>query len=72
MSVKVSSKYQVVIPEAVRDSLGLRPGTQVDVIAKGGVAFIVPVRSISEMKKLFSDRTNGSETELLREKKDRF
>lgn len=47
MSVKVSSKYQVVIPESVREALKLRPGTQVDVIAKGGIAYLVPVRSIS-------------------------
>ncbi len=50
MAVKVSSKYQVVIPESVREQLGLRPGTQVDVIAKGGVAYLVPIPSLDRLK----------------------
>ena len=43
MSVKVSPKYQVVIPEAIRSALGILPGTRMEVIAKGKVAYLVPV-----------------------------
>lgn len=56
MAVKISSKYQVVIPEKVRSLLGLQPGTQVDVIAKGGVAYIVPIPSIEDLKESFEGK----------------
>lgn len=68
MSVKVSSKYQVVIPERVRTQLGLQPGTQVDVIAKGGVAYLVPVSSLGSLKDSLKGRLNSKN---LRDKKDR-
>ena len=68
MAVKVSSKYQVVIPEKVRSLLGLQPGTQVDVIAKGGVAYIVPIPSIEELKESFEGKLTNKK---IRDKKDR-
>lgn len=52
MSVKVSSKYQVVMPEQVRKALELRPGVEVDVIAKGGVVYIIPVKPISKVAEM--------------------
>lgn len=72
MSVKVSSKYQVVIPEAVRSALGLKPGTQVDVIAKGGIAYIVPVKSLAEVKKALAEVLSADDVSSSREKKDRL
>ena len=68
MAVKVSSKYQVVIPEKVRSLLGLEPGTQVDVVAKGGVAYIVPIPSVESIKKSFQGKLS---TKKVRDKKDR-
>jgi len=50
MSVKISPKYQVVIPQDVRSALGLRPGVQVDVIAKGKVAYLVPVQDLERIQ----------------------
>ena len=71
MSVKVSSKYQVVIPEHVRRALDLKPGTEVDVIAKGGVAYIVPVRSISKVSEQTQAYLSRDDVKSAREKKDR-
>jgi AbrB family looped-hinge helix DNA binding protein len=75
MTVKVSPKYQVVIPEAVRNSLNLKPGMQVDVIAKGGIAYIVPVKSMEEIQKLLSSQLSAEERREMRknfrDKKDR-
>jgi AbrB family looped-hinge helix DNA binding protein len=75
MFVKVSPKYQVVIPEAVRNSLNLRPGMQVEVIAKGGVAYIVPMKTLDEIQQLFSGSVSKEQKRdlinSLREKKDR-
>ena len=69
MTVKVSPKYQVVIPEPVRSELGLTPGTKVEVMAKGSVAYLVPVRSLKEIQKSLKGRLDQKN---LREKKDRF
>ncbi len=68
MTVKVSPKYQVVIPEAVRKALGIRPGTQMDVVAKGKVAYLVPVVTVKDIQRELSGRLNRKG---LREKKDR-
>ncbi len=72
MSVKVSSKYQVVIPEAIRAALDLKPGTQVDVIAKGGIAYIVPLKSLSDIQKTLAKTLNAKDVGTARDKKDRF
>jgi len=74
MAVKISSKYQVVIPQDVRERLNLKPGTEVDVIAKGGIIYIVPVRSIWEVRdrlKKYTTSELASLRENIREKKDR-
>lgn len=70
MSVKVSSKYQVVIPEEVRESLNIQPGLEVDVIAKGGIAYIVPVKQISVLRDKIK-KYEKADTKNIREKKDR-
>jgi AbrB family looped-hinge helix DNA binding protein len=68
MSVKISPKYQVVIPETVRKALDLKPGTQVEVIAKGNIAYIVPVESIASLQ---AQMAGGLDKASLRDKKDR-
>jgi AbrB family looped-hinge helix DNA binding protein len=47
---KISPKYQVVIPKAIREQLELKPGQRVQVIAHGDRIEMVPVRSLSEMR----------------------
>jgi AbrB family looped-hinge helix DNA binding protein len=49
-SVKISSKYQVVIPEEVRNTLGLKPGQRMEVITYNGRIEMVPVGTAEEMK----------------------
>jgi len=71
MSVKVSSKYQVVIPTEVRQALDLKPGTEVDVIAKGGIAYIVPVRAVGKLSESIKHYMTSEESKSVREKKDR-
>lgn len=68
MTVKVSPKYQVVIPEAVRNALGLRAGSKVEVIAKGKVAFLVPLQELDELKGELAGKLNSKS---LRDKRDR-
>jgi AbrB family looped-hinge helix DNA binding protein len=68
MTVKVSPKYQVVIPEEVRTALGIRAGSKVDVIAKGKVAYLVPVQSMEEVR---AELAGTLSSKGLRDKKDR-
>jgi AbrB family looped-hinge helix DNA binding protein len=49
-SVKISPKYQVVIPKKLRDSLNLSPGQKVQMIAFENRIEMIPVRKITEMK----------------------
>lgn len=71
MSVKVSSKYQVVIPEDVRARLNIEPGTEVDVIAKGGIAYLVPVKELKELQSELNGKLSATDIPNLRDKKDR-
>jgi AbrB family looped-hinge helix DNA binding protein len=46
----VSTKYQVVIPREVRQAIGLSPGQAVQVLARGGVITLVPLRPTRELR----------------------
>lgn len=48
MEVIVSSKYQVVIPKAVRKQLGLKPGQKVQVSQKAGTINIDTVSVVEK------------------------
>lgn len=56
-TTKMSSKGQIVIPEAVRDSLGLASGTQFVVVGRGDsvVLKIIEEPSMDEFKQLLSE-----------------
>jgi AbrB family looped-hinge helix DNA binding protein len=49
-SVKLSPKYQVVIPRKVREALGLRPGVKLQVFAYGDRVELVPLRKLKSMR----------------------
>ena len=49
-TVTVSEKFQVVIPSAVRKTMGIRPGQKLQVIVYEGRAELIPVRDLSEMR----------------------
>ena len=66
--IKVSSKYQVVIPKEVRARMDIRPGQEFQVIAKRGVITLVPDKPIAAMRGFL----RGMRTAGFREKKDRM
>lgn len=49
-SVTLSSKYQVVVPKAIRTELGLEAGQQFAIIPKGSVIELVPLRSLDSAR----------------------
>ena len=49
-AVKISPKYQVVIPKKLREALNLSPGQKVQMVAFDDRIEMIPVRKISEMK----------------------
>jgi len=66
--VKLSPKFQVVIPRDVREKLDLKPGQKIVVIEKGGVLHLIPQKPIKEMKGF----VKGIDTSKLRDEGDRF
>ena len=51
-AVTISPKFQVVIPRAVRESLGLVAGQKVQVIAIDGRIELIPVRPARKLRGL--------------------
>jgi AbrB family looped-hinge helix DNA binding protein len=50
-AVTLSSKYQIVIPLDVRESMGLKPGTKLSVLRMGRSIQLVPVPTLAELQK---------------------
>jgi AbrB family looped-hinge helix DNA binding protein len=46
-TVTISPKFQVVIPKAIREELGLLPGQKVQAIVYGERIELIPVRPIN-------------------------
>lgn len=62
-TVKISPKYQVVIPKRIRESLHLKPGQKMQVIEYGNRIEMIPIKSIEEMRGFLK----GINTEFERE-----
>ena len=63
-TVILSPKYQVVIPRSIRESLGLRPGTTVQVLAYENRIEFIPQRDLKSMRGFL----RGIDTTVKREK----
>ena len=48
--VKVSSKYQIVIPKTIRDLIGLKVGETFQVVPYGNRIELVPIKPIKKLK----------------------
>jgi AbrB family looped-hinge helix DNA binding protein len=66
--VTLSSKYQVVIPQNVREKMDLKPGQKIVVIEKDGVVHLIPQKPIKEMRGF----VKGIDSQKLRNEEDRF
>ena len=66
-TVKVSPKYQIVIPKEVREALDLQPGQEVAVLRYRGRIELIPMRPIKEMRGLLRGVDSTIEREPDRE-----
>ena len=64
-TVKVSPKYQVVIPKEVRESMGIKPGQEVAVLRYRGRIELIPMSPVKEMRGFLRgvDSSIGRETD---------
>ncbi len=66
-TVTISEKYQMVIPRAIREKWGIKPGQKVRLIVYGNLLEVVPVRSIKEARGFLK----GMSSTIEREEEDR-
>jgi len=62
-TVTVSSKFQVVIPKEIRESIGLQVGTKLEIISYGSRLELVPIVPMNKLKSIFK----GIKTDIARE-----
>jgi AbrB family looped-hinge helix DNA binding protein len=62
-TLTISSKYQVVIPKAIREKLGLRPGQKLQAIVIGRRVELVPVEPVEALRGFLG----GIDTDVPRE-----
>ncbi|MFA5366831.1 MAG: AbrB/MazE/SpoVT family DNA-binding domain-containing protein [Dehalococcoidia bacterium] len=62
-SITVSPKYQVVIPRAVRESLGLKPGQKIQVIQYGDRVELIPLKTARQTRGFVKGIDTGIERE---------
>ena len=59
MQTKVSTKGQVVLPSALREKLGLRPGDALDAKLEGGSIVLTPMRGRRPEARIIIDPITG-------------
>jgi AbrB family looped-hinge helix DNA binding protein len=67
-TVKVSKKYQIVIPEKIRKQAGIKPGDKMVAITKHGIIQYIPVCPLKETKGFIQKL----DTDKLRDESDRI
>jgi AbrB family looped-hinge helix DNA binding protein len=66
-TVTISSKFQMVIPRAIREKWNIKPGQKVRLIVYGNHLEVVPVRDIREARGFLK----GMSSDIEREEEDR-
>ena len=67
-TVKVSPKFQVVIPKEIRKHLKLKAGERLVIIEKGGSIHLIPVGKMKDMRGF----VKGISGKGLRDESERF
>ena len=62
-TLKISPKYQIVIPRVAREALDLKPGQKLQVVLYGDRIELIPVKPLHQMKGFL----RGLDTDVPRE-----
>lgn len=68
MHTTISSKFQVVIPKPVRETLKLKPKQRLTVIEKDGMLILIPQVTLESLRGM----AKGAKIDDYRDKKDRY
>ncbi len=73
ISAKLSSKYQIAIPKAIRESMDIKSGQQFTLITRGSIIEMIPMQSIDNARGSFSEfkTTHAVKSEQYRDRQDR-
>lgn len=63
ITVTLSPKFQVVIPQQIREALHLKAGQKMQMVNIDGQVVMVPLRSIKEMRGVFKGMNTDFERE---------
>ena len=63
----LTEKFQIGIPKAFRDDLGLKAGQQFVFVAKGDTIVMIPRRDINDVRGMFK----GANTDNVRDRAER-
>ena len=66
LQTKLSSKYQLSIPKAIREDLQLRAGQQFTLVARGNIIELIPMRSIQDARGMLSSCDYQHPSEIYR------
>ena len=66
-SVKLSPKYQIVIPKRIRENMSLKPGERFEIISFEDCIELIPIRPMKSMKGFLK----GLDPSLVRDESDR-
>ncbi len=58
---KVTSKYQITIPVSVRKTLGIIPGSDIDIVSKGD-DFVLKANPIEDLKRTWRGKHKGKKS----------
>jgi AbrB family looped-hinge helix DNA binding protein len=62
-TVTLSKEYQLVFPEEIRETIGLKAGTSFEVISYNNRIELIPIKSIKNLKGIFK----GIDTNIIRD-----
>lgn len=62
-TVTLSNEYQLVIPEKIRESIGLKAGTTIEIMSYNNRIELIPVKPMRSLRGIF----RGIDTTIIRD-----
>jgi AbrB family looped-hinge helix DNA binding protein len=62
-TVTLSKEYQLIFPEEIRETMGLKAGTSFEVFSYNNRIELIPIKSIKHLKGIFK----GIDTNIIRD-----